>query len=123
MSQAIERCVRNRRVRWTRAIRLLLAVFAPVALLATTALAQTKLEAHTKVAAGMSPIDVLVIAEAIRQNWADYTLLIDGGGDSNTANYGLYPEGFRPRKSGPSASSDAPDCVSVAMTNKCGTEP
>jgi SnoaL-like domain len=35
---------------------------------------------QTKIAKGMSPIDVLMAREAIRDNWTNYSLLIDGDG-------------------------------------------
>jgi hypothetical protein len=35
---------------------------------------------QTKVAKGMSPIDVLMVERAIKENWANYTLLDDGDG-------------------------------------------
>jgi hypothetical protein len=39
--------------------------------------------ALTKVAKGMSPLDVLIVEDQIRQKWADYSLLLDGDGVSN----------------------------------------
>jgi hypothetical protein len=35
---------------------------------------------QTQVAKGMSPLDVLLVERAIRENWANYTLLDDGDG-------------------------------------------
>ena len=37
----------------------------------------------TKVAKGMAPLDVLLVKDAIRESWAQYTLLIDGDGVTN----------------------------------------
>lgn len=37
---------------------------------------------QTRIAPGMSAIDVLLIKDAIRENWANYSLLLDGDGTS-----------------------------------------
>jgi len=37
---------------------------------------------ETKIAKGMSPIDVLLVKDAIREKWANYSLLLDGDGTS-----------------------------------------
>jgi hypothetical protein len=41
---------------------------------------------ETTVAHGMSPLDVLVVKNEIRQRWSDYTLLLDGDGIERHSN-------------------------------------